>query len=143
VALLKQCVGTLIALTYILTRKPEGLPKLSRCRLLCRIATGQTERRESARQLHITREGDSYLRIVLVQGAQDIREPFGNDSDLRRWELKPAERPAIALNPQPRSSFRPWGSQDADATIFSGLEILFNLQGYRNRGTLPAASGRY
>jgi hypothetical protein len=42
--------------------------------------------------MHITREGDSYLRMVLVQGAQHILGPFGEDSDLRRWGLKLAER---------------------------------------------------
>ncbi len=37
-------------------------------------------------QPHITREGDSYLRMVLVQGAQHIPGACsGEDSDLRRW----------------------------------------------------------
>jgi hypothetical protein len=79
---------------------------VSRCELLCKIATGQTELRGSARQLHISSEGDSYLRMVLVQGAQHIGEPFGKDSDLRRRGLKLAERAASTLNPQPRSSVR-------------------------------------
>jgi len=30
--------------------------------------------------------------MVLVQGAQHILGPFGEDSDLRRWGLKLAER---------------------------------------------------
>ncbi len=33
----------------------------------------------------------AYLRTLLVQGAQYIG-PFGQDSDLRRWGLKLAER---------------------------------------------------
>jgi hypothetical protein len=33
-------------------------------------------------KLHITREGDSYLRMVLVQGAQHILGPFGEGSAL-------------------------------------------------------------
>jgi transposase len=49
--------------------------------------SGQTEP-----QLHITREGDPYLRIVPMQGAQHIPGPFGEDADLRRWGLKLVER---------------------------------------------------
>ena len=42
--------------------------------------------------MHITKEGDPYLRTLLVQGAQHILRPFGADSDLRRSGLKLAER---------------------------------------------------
>jgi transposase len=41
---------------------------------------------------HISKEGDPYLRTLLVQGARHILGPFGADSDLRRWGLKLAER---------------------------------------------------
>ena len=40
----------------------------------------------------ISKEGDPYLRTLLVQGAQHILGPFGIDCDLRRWGLKLAER---------------------------------------------------
>ena len=43
-------------------------------------------------QLHISKEGDRYLRTLLVQGAHYILGPFGQDSDLRRWGLKLSER---------------------------------------------------
>jgi hypothetical protein len=42
--------------------------------------------------MHISKEGDPYLRTLLVQGAQPILLPFGVDCDLRRWGLKLAER---------------------------------------------------
>ena len=42
--------------------------------------------------MHISKEGDPYLRTLLVQGAQHILGPFGIDCDLRRWGLKLAER---------------------------------------------------
>ena len=42
--------------------------------------------------MHIRKEGDRYLRTLLVQGAHYILRPFGGDSDLRRWGLKLAER---------------------------------------------------
>ena len=50
----------------------------------------QSEQRDP--QLHISKEGDPYLRTLLVQGAQQILGPFGIDCDLRRWGLKLAER---------------------------------------------------
>ena len=43
-------------------------------------------------QLHISKEGDRYLRTMLVQGAHYILGPFGEDSDLRRWGMRLAER---------------------------------------------------
>jgi hypothetical protein len=42
--------------------------------------------------LHISKEGDPYLRTMMVQSAHHILGPFGADSDLRRWGLKLAER---------------------------------------------------
>jgi transposase len=47
---------------------------------------------ESQPQMHISKEGDPYLRTMLVQGAHYILGPFGQDSDLRRWGLRLAER---------------------------------------------------
>jgi transposase len=41
--------------------------------------------------VHISKEGDPYLRTQLVQGAHHILGPFGADRDLRRWGLKLAE----------------------------------------------------
>ena len=38
------------------------------------------------------KEGDEYLRPLLVQGAHYILGPFGEDTDLRRWGQKLAER---------------------------------------------------
>jgi hypothetical protein len=38
------------------------------------------------------KEGDRYLRTLMVQGAHYILGPFGQDSDLRRWGLKLSER---------------------------------------------------
>jgi transposase len=95
VALLKQVkgVGTLIALTYILTLEdPMRFRKSRDAGCYVGLQPGRRNSGQSEPQLHITREGDSYLRMVLVQGAQHILGPFGEDSDLRRWGLKLAER---------------------------------------------------
>ena len=42
--------------------------------------------------MHISKQVDEYLRTLLVQGAHYILGPFGEDSDLRRWGRKLAER---------------------------------------------------
>jgi transposase len=43
--------------------------------------------------MRISKEGDAYLRGLLVQSAHHhLLGPFGADSDLRRWGLKLAER---------------------------------------------------
>src|SRR5271165_1373318 len=94
-ALLKQVkgVGTLIALTYVLTL--EDAHRFRKSRDAGCYAGLQPARRNSGQrepQMHISKEGDPYLRTMLVQAAQHILGPFGVDSDLRRWGLKLAER---------------------------------------------------
>jgi hypothetical protein len=42
--------------------------------------------------MHISKEGDEYLRTLLVQGAHYILGPFGEDSDLRSWGRKLSAR---------------------------------------------------
>jgi len=95
VALMKQVkgVGTLIALTFLLTLEDPGRFRKSRdvgCYL--GLQPGRRNSGQSEPQMHISKEGDPYLRTLLVQGAQHILGPFGADSDLRRWGLKLAER---------------------------------------------------
>src|ERR1700719_3456731 len=95
VAQLKQVkgVGTLIALTYVLTLDDPRRFRHSRdvgCFLGLR--PGRRNSGQSEPQLHISKEGDRYLRTLMVQGAHYILGPFGQDSDLRRWGLKLAER---------------------------------------------------
>jgi transposase len=52
----------------------------------------QSESGQSQPQLRITKEGDRYLRMLLVQGAHCIVSRRGPDTDLKRWGLKLAER---------------------------------------------------
>jgi transposase len=59
---------------------------------LLRVVFSLTDSGESEPQKKISREGDRYLRTMMVQGAHYILEPFGEDRDLRRWGLKLAER---------------------------------------------------
>src|SRR5229473_1319995 len=86
-------VGTLIALTYVLT--VDDPHRFGRSRDLgCYIGLrpGRRNSGNSQPQLHISKEGNRYLRTLMVQGAHYILGPFGKDSDLRRWGLKLAQR---------------------------------------------------
>jgi transposase len=86
-------VGTLIALTFLLTLEdPHRFGKSRDVGGYLGLQPGRRQSGESEPQLHISKEGDPYLRTLLVQGAQHILGPFGIDCDLRRWGLKLAER---------------------------------------------------
>jgi transposase len=95
VELLKQVkgVGTLIALTFLLTLEdPRRFRKSRDVGCYLGLQPGRRNSGQSEPQMHISKEGDPYLRTLLVQGAQHILGPFGPDCDLRRWGLKLAER---------------------------------------------------
>jgi transposase len=93
--LLKQVkgVGTLIALTFVLTVEDRERFEKSRdvgCYVGLRPKRSESGEREP--QLGISKEGDIYLRKLLVQGAHCILSRRGTDSDLKRWGLKLAGR---------------------------------------------------
>jgi len=95
VALRKQIkgVGTLIALTFLLRLEdPHRFAKSRNVGGYLGLQPGRRNSGQSEPQMHISKEGDPYLRTLLVQGAQHILGPFGPDWDLRRWGLKLAER---------------------------------------------------
>ena len=85
-------VGTLIALTFVLTVEDPGRFQKSR-EVGCYVGLRpkQSDSGQSQPQLRITKEGDLYLRKMLVQGAHCIVSR-GPDTDLKRWGLKLAER---------------------------------------------------
>jgi transposase len=95
VELLQQVkgVGELIALTYVLTiEDPHRFRKSRDVGCFLGLRPGRRNSGQSEPQMHISKEGDRYLRTMLVQGAHYILGPFGEDRDLRRWRLKLAER---------------------------------------------------
>ncbi len=47
---------------------------------------------QSTPQMPITKQGDRLLRRLLVQASHYVLGPFGQDSDLRRFGLRLAER---------------------------------------------------
>ncbi len=82
-------VGTLVALTFVLTLEDPARFRKSRevgCYIGARPRRDQSG--ESNPQLGITKEGDQYLRTLLVNSAQYILGRFGPDTDVRRWGLK-------------------------------------------------------
>lgn len=86
-------VGVLIALTFVLTIDDKDRFGKSRD-IGCYV--GMRPRRsdsgESQPQLRITKEGDRYLRKLLVQGAHCILSRRAPDSDLKRWGEQLAKR---------------------------------------------------
>ena len=95
VSLLQQVkgVGTQIALTYVLTiEDPYRFAKSREVGCFLGLRPGRRNSGQSEPQKGISKEGDRYLRTMLVQGAHYILGPFGEDSDLRRWGLRLAER---------------------------------------------------
>lgn len=86
-------VGTLIALTFVLTVEDrERFQKSRDVGCYVGLRPKQSESGESQPQLRITKEGDLYLRKLLVQGAHCILSRRGPDTDLKRWGLKLASR---------------------------------------------------
>jgi transposase len=86
-------VGTLTALTFALTVADKNRFQKSRdvaCYLGLQPARSQSG--ECDPRLGITKAGNSYLRMLLVECAQHILGPHGHDSALRRWGMKLAER---------------------------------------------------
>ena len=95
VSLLQQVkgVGTQIALTYVLTiEDPHRFLKSREVGCFLGLQPGRRNSGESEPQKGISKAGDRYLRTMMVQGAHYILGPFGEDSDLRRWGRKLAER---------------------------------------------------
>ena len=86
-------VGPLIALTFVLTLEDKARFEKSREVGCCLgLRPRRSDSGESQPQLRVTKEGDAYLRKMVVQGAHYILGYRGPDTDLRRWGLKLAAR---------------------------------------------------
>jgi transposase len=81
-------VGTLISLAFILTL--EDARRFRRSRDVGPYLGFRPRQRDSGQsepELGISKEGDKFLRRLLVQGAHAILRRGAPDSDLRRWGL--------------------------------------------------------
>lgn len=86
-------VGPITAFDFVL--KVGDPRRFKNARALGSYVGLRPKKRQSGKgdpQLRITKAGDPMLRWHLVQSAQYILGPFGEDSDLRRWGLKLASR---------------------------------------------------
>src|SRR5437764_11001215 len=96
VALLKQIkgVGTLIALTFLLTLEdPHRFRKSRDVGCYLGLQPGRRNSGQSEPQMHISKEGDPYLRTLLVQCAQH-RQSGGSTGCNENAQLAPSEKVA-------------------------------------------------
>ena len=86
-------VGPLTALTFVLTLEdPERFAHSRDAGCYLGLRPNRRESGDRKPQLGISKEGDRYLRTLLVQSAHCILGRHGEDSDLRRWGLELAAR---------------------------------------------------
>lgn len=86
-------VGTLTALAFVLTLEDPGRFESSRAvGPFLGLVPRRSDSGERSPELRITGTGDELLRRLLVQCAQFILGPLGQDSDLRRKGLELAGR---------------------------------------------------
>jgi transposase len=81
-----QGVGLITALAFILTlESPDRFDKSRAVGPHLGLTPRKDQSGSSDKQLRISKEGDVYLRRLLVSCAQYILGPFAQDSDLRRY----------------------------------------------------------
>lgn len=86
-------IGPLTALSFVLTLEDAGRFRHSReVGPYLGLCPRRRQSGDSDPQLRISKEGDEYLRRLLVQCAHWILGPFATDSALRRWGLQLAQR---------------------------------------------------
>ncbi|HMA54962.1 MAG TPA: IS110 family transposase [Acidobacteriota bacterium] len=86
-------IAALTSLTFVLTLEcPERFPKSRAVGPYLGLVPARSQSGASDPQLRITKEGDSYLRQLLVQAAQRLLRKQGPDCDLRHFGLRIAER---------------------------------------------------
>lgn len=86
-------VGVLTALVYILSLEDKHRFLKSRTvGAFLGLRSRKSASGDADPQLRITKAGDPFVRRLLVNAANHILGPFGQDSDLRRWGLELAKR---------------------------------------------------
>jgi len=88
-----QGVGPLTSLAFVLTLEdPTRFRRSRQVGAYLGLVPKLDESGDSKPQLRITKAGDVDLRTLLVTSSHYILGPWGEDSDLRRWGLRLAER---------------------------------------------------
>jgi transposase len=85
-------VGPLVSACYVLTLdRPQAMKTNRQAGAYLGLRPAQQQSGDSDPQRRISREGNGYLRGLLVQSAHSILGRNGKDCALRRWGLKLAE----------------------------------------------------
>jgi transposase len=86
-------VGALTALVFVLTLgDPFRFAHSRTVGAYLGLVPGNRSSGQSTPQMPITKQGDRMLRRLLVQASHYVLGPFGQDSDLRRFGLRLAQR---------------------------------------------------
>lgn len=86
-------VGPLTALAYILTiESPERFKTSRQIGAFLGLIPRRDQSGETDKQLRITKAGSSFLRKLLINSAQYILGPFGEDCNLQRFGLRLSSR---------------------------------------------------
>lgn len=86
-------VGMLTAMCYLLViEDPRRFKRSRQVGAYIGLAPGNDQSGQSDKQLRITKAGDRYLRMLLVQCAQYVLSRRSRDCELKRWGLELAER---------------------------------------------------
>lgn len=86
-------VGRLTSLLFVLTIvDPHRIKDVRNVGAYVGLCPARRQSGDMDLEMRITREGDGELRRCLVQCAQQILGPHGEDCDLRRWGLELAKR---------------------------------------------------
>jgi transposase len=90
-------VGPISSLTYVLTLEhPHHFRKSRDVGPYLGLVPKLDQSGDSSKELNISKAGNAFLRRLLVQNAQYILGPFGEDSDLRRYGERIASRGGAA-----------------------------------------------
>lgn len=86
-------VGAITSLHFVLTiGDPNRFPQSRHVAAYLGLTPRKRQSGDVDPQLRISKAGDTRLRSLLMQCAQDLTGPFGPDSDLRRWGIRLAAR---------------------------------------------------
>jgi transposase len=86
-------VGALTALVFVLTiADPHRFARSRAVGAYLGLVPASRNSGDSTPQLPISKQGDRLLRRLLVQASHYVLGPFGQDSDLRRFGLRLAQR---------------------------------------------------
>jgi len=128
-ALLTQVagVGQLIALTYVLTlADPKKFKKSRSVGPYLGLAPGQDQSGNHDPKQSITKEGDPYLRSLLVQSANYILGHFGPDCDLRRFAYDRLEHQKQALKKKGKDPNKVKISKQLKIAVARKLAVLLH-----------------